>query len=83
MQVVDPSKWMFRRACCLHFTTKMEEARFSETLVSYHKTTRRHNPQFHDVNFRRREKFKYLNINRISHQNLKFVFEDFIGCCVL
>jgi hypothetical protein len=33
--------------CCLylHFTLKMEVARISETSLSYHNTTRRHNPE--------------------------------------
>jgi len=29
----------------LHFTLKMETARSSETLVSYHNTTQQHNPE--------------------------------------
>jgi len=38
----------FRGSCCLHllyFTLKMEAARSSETMVSYHNTTRRHSPE--------------------------------------
>jgi len=31
--------------CCLHFTLKMEAAQSSETLVSYHHTTRRYKPK--------------------------------------
>jgi hypothetical protein len=37
---------------------KMEAATFSETLVSYHITTRRHNPEDLDANLHRRENFK-------------------------
>jgi hypothetical protein len=38
------------------FTLKMEAARSSERLVSYH-TTRRHNPEDSDSNLHRRENF--------------------------
>jgi hypothetical protein len=33
----------------LNFTLKMEAARASETLVSYHITTQRHNPEDNDT----------------------------------
>jgi hypothetical protein len=39
--------------------------RSSETLVSYHITTRRHNPEDHDLNLHLREKF--------IHRFIKFV----------
>jgi hypothetical protein len=37
---------------------KMEAARAAETLVSYHITTRRHNPEDYDLNLHRHENFK-------------------------
>jgi hypothetical protein len=37
----------------------MEAERPFETLVSYHNTTLRHNPEDHDLNLHRRENFKY------------------------
>jgi hypothetical protein len=40
----------------LHFTLKMEAGRSFETLISYHRTTRRHNPEDLDLNLPRREK---------------------------
>jgi hypothetical protein len=39
----------------LIFTLKMEAACFSETLVPYHITTRRYNPEDHGLNIHRRE----------------------------
>jgi hypothetical protein len=47
----------FGGTCCLHlhFTPKMEAACSSETLVSYHSTTRLHIAEDLDLNFHRRE----------------------------
>jgi hypothetical protein len=42
----------------LYFTLKMEAALLSETLVSCHITTRRHNPEDHDLNPHGRENHK-------------------------
>jgi len=48
----------FGELCCLHLQC---EARFSETLVSYRNTTRRHNLEDLDMNLHCRE-------NLISHE---------------
>jgi hypothetical protein len=40
---------------CRGFHVKMEKDASSETLESYHVTTRRHNPENHDMNLHRRQ----------------------------
>jgi hypothetical protein len=45
-------------AAITHFTLKMDVAMSSETLVSYHNTTRRHNTEDLDLNYYRRENLK-------------------------
>jgi gamma-glutamylcysteine synthetase len=42
----------------LRNNVKMKAAKLSETLVSYHTTARRHNPENRDVNLHRRENLK-------------------------
>jgi hypothetical protein len=41
----------------------IETARYSETSVSYHNTTRRHNPEDGDLHLHRRENLKSRNIS--------------------
>jgi hypothetical protein len=43
----------------IHFTLKMEAARSSETLVFYHITTLRYNPEDLESNLYHREKIKF------------------------
>jgi hypothetical protein len=46
-------------AACIS-TLKTEAARSSETLVSYHNTKRRHNPEDRDLNLHHREDLSSL-----------------------
>jgi hypothetical protein len=48
----------------IHFILKMEAAWTFETMVAYHNTTRRHNPEELDLKHHRRENLK----TRTSHQ---------------
>jgi len=56
-----------------HFTLKMGAARSSETLVSYHITTRRYNPEDLDINLDLRENPKsQTSVNFTSYNLLPF-----------
>jgi len=50
-----------------HAALKMEAARTSETLVSYHITTRHHGPEDHDLNIWRRENLKSRTMKDSLH----------------
>jgi hypothetical protein len=56
-----------------HFTLKMEAARSSKTLVSYHNTTRRHNSEDLDLNLHRREILKSRRKDLMFQENLSRV----------
>jgi len=51
----------FTGSCCLHlhFTLKVEAARSSEMLISYHITRKNHNPEDYDLNIHSYENPKY------------------------
>jgi hypothetical protein len=55
------AKWAQIQNSRTNFTLKTETAWFSETVVSYHVTTLRHNAENHERNLHRRENLKPRN----------------------
>jgi len=60
----DTMQWFgtqsFGGPCCPLFTLKMEAARSSEALLSYHTSTQRQNPKERDLNFYNRRASNYI-----------------------
>jgi hypothetical protein len=70
----DPQN--MKQGCNTRFevSTALKIQRSSETLVSYHITTRRHNPEVLDLNLQRRDNFKPRNV----YEHSPFTAEDFL-----